>query len=527
MDPIPLSPPYLGVNQKVPIQALPSPYCENLLNFNSTLEGVTLRHGDSKTLKITDTIGNKDPIGIFAYGTSNLFMFVLNSVTSMIDVYDVETAAVVDSFASGGNFIINGYSLFFGGYFFFFADYVSSFSRAYSGAAWGAVGWTGASLNIHNGTVFKERAYLVQRNATYYWYTEIKAISGALNKVDLSTVISEFGYIAIITPIALADNVAVDNILAFVFFSGEILFYSGSYPNSSDWGLVGRAKIGSPLNYGSGIKYQGDYLVFHDGGVTSLRDLFLKGSEQAINLSVHANIASTWKSLIKEFRGSGGYGVNLAYIEAAYDNINGRIIITFPRYLDSTGTIQVGNFQFIFNTELTAWYFHQNFSVESLNVGFLIQNIAFYKGKTYLLSNAQAIDGTNDAFMILQKEGATGFADRNIADTADVGFDYEIKSAPVASNRAYVQKGCAIDFIMKSDLYSQTNFYFVRDLGVETTTAQKMGTVPSTLQKPMANIGIEGSYIQYKVSGTTVTAKTVGLQMNSSNFWIEPGETPR
>ena len=40
--------PYGGIDQKTPIAVLKSPYCEELLNFNTTQAGLELRNGDTK-----------------------------------------------------------------------------------------------------------------------------------------------------------------------------------------------------------------------------------------------------------------------------------------------------------------------------------------------------------------------------------------------------------------------------------------------------------------------------------------------
>jgi len=130
--------------------------------------------------------------------------------------------------------------------------------------------------------------------------------------------------------------------------------------------------------------------------------------------------------------------------------------------------------------------------------------------------------------MIYVKEGATGFMDRKSDDSGDVGYDYNITSAPLSNGRAYIQKVEGMDVILNSDLYAQTSYKLIKDLGVAETSSQILsGVNADSLQKPFVNLGIEGSYVQYKISGTTVTGKTTGLVLYGTNVWIEKGKSPR
>lgn len=519
MDPIPMPPPYGGINEQIPVIALESPQCENLLNFNVTQEGVTLRNGDSKYTLFTAANASVAEL-LTTYGNTKAFVQAYNSVTNKIDIYDVDAGTLSFSSAALGNSVF--YDSYFNNYLFFFEAGAHAPGYYYDGAAFGSIGYTGAGLAPAGGCSFKERHFIIQAGSSAYWYSDIEAITGALTKVDLASVISEKSNLAVITPITLADNIASTMILAFVFFSGEILFYAGSYPDASDWSIIGRARVGSIINYNNSIAYQGDSIILSDSGVFSLRDLFLKGSTSAASLILNTRIQDTWVNTIKGYRNSLGILTGpIAYVRGIWDSQNSRIIISIPGYLDSNGSFVLGSFFFVFNALEQAWYFHRSFGVTTPN--FIIDMVK-YKNKVLLLSNTSP---TNTKFMAYQKEGATGFTDRSSNDTSDVGMDYEIKSAPVSNGRAYVQRGEGLDVILKSDLYSETNYYLIRDFGVLTTSAQKVPDQGSGLQKPFVNVGIEGSYIQYKIAGTTVSGKTVGYQLYGVNFWVSLGNSPR
>lgn len=520
MDPIPLPAPYGGVNEQIPIIAVESPQCEELMNFNVTQEGVALRFGDSKYKSITAT----QPLRLFAYGDTKLFLLTVNAGTNKIDIYDVDAGTV--SFSSAA---ASGAALFYGTYFnkylFFFNPTSYNPGFYYDGAAFGNIGYTGAGLIASGGNTFKKRNYIIQAGEAAYWYSGIDAITGALTKVDLSSIVEQNCYLSAIASITISDNVASIIIQSFVFSNGEILFYSGSYPDASDWSLIGRGKLGQPLSFNSVIKYQSDSLLLCDTGVISLKDLFLKGSEAAASLTINTRIQKTWTALVQAIRTSlsipvgpiNAAGALGGVINGVFDPKTNRIIVSFPYYLDANNAVQTGSFYFVFDTLLQSWFFQRSFGCGSNS----IFDIVTYKNKVITVSVGSS------KIMVYEKEGSTGFTDRGAQDSSDVGYDYEIKSGAVKNGRAYVQKGEGLDVIIKSDLYSETNYYMIKDFGVLTTSAQKIPDQGSSLQKPFVNVGIEGSYIQYKISGTTSSGKTVGYQLYGVNFWIEQGDMPR
>lgn len=532
MFPTPLPAPFGGMDIDTPVIALRSPYCENLYNFNVVQEGVALRNGDSKYSTITQPAGGSKPKILRTYGQGTRGLVVTHDVTAGNDnIYDIDTGANVATIVAGNDFY---YTVYFKEYLYFLSSGPTGYY--YDGSAFGAMPLTynGTALYGKGGNVYKERAYYIQGDGTLagYLYTNIGQVTGAIplgNRVDLGSILQQKAELTIIASFTLSDQVTSVLVQAFIFSNGEVLFYTGSYPNSADWTLAGRAKIGQPFFYNNAVSYQGDSLIICDNGVVSLRDLFLKGSEEAANLTVNTNIQRLWRDIIVAARTAYSWADGpltpniiltneLGGINGVWDSQNTRLIFKFPFYLDSNGALQKSGFFFIFDTELKAWSTHRSFGV----TGSMI-DMAIYKNKVLMLANGSASLRT----MIYQKEGSTAFTDRAATDAADTAYDYEIKSAPFSTDRAYVQLFKGMDVIVNSDLHGQTNYQFIRDFGVQTTTAQKVNAVSGSLQKPFVNAGIEGSYIQYKISGTTTTGKTVGYQLYGTNMWSEQGASPR
>lgn len=517
MKPVPQPAPFGGVNEQLPIVALQAPYCENLLNFNITQEGVTLRNGDSKYALLGDATAYIQQL-LVPYGNTNLFEIGHNTGAATLDAWDADTGLI--SFSLVGAVSTNGIQpLFFNNYLFIFTSIAAFIGERWDGSIWAGIGYTGTgTFRPFGGNVYKNRAYLIQFGEAVYWYTEILAVTGATIKVDLNSIISQKSNIAIIARVTLSDVTNAVDLQVFVMFSGEVLYYSGNYPNSADWELVGRAQIDLPLDYGSGVQYKGDFIAFCESGPVSLRDIFLKGQDEGAAHIQNENVRKTWKALVAGYRTlvslpSGA----LRGVRGVYDSINKRVIISFPVSIDSAGTVAYGNYFFIFYTVTDSWYFHRSFGTSAYSV----YDLALYRNKVVFA----ACGATK--MTVYTKEGGTNFQDRSVADNGYVNYDYEIKSAPIAEGRAYVQRATGMDVIVNTDLYAETSYYFIKDFGVTTTTAQKIPTQPVGLQKPMVNMGIEGSYIQYKISGTTAADKTVGYQLYGTNVWIEEGQSPR
>lgn len=524
MDPFPMPAPYGGVDQKTPVIALQSPYCQNLLNFNVNQSGITLRNGDSTYIEIDSLITGTTIFKLVPYGSSKLFLTAKDGSTGKFTILDVDADTIVyTSVASVTTNVVQ--TLYFNKYLFFFANGSGAPGYSFDGSTtYTTIGYTGSgSFNPLGGDVFNARGYLIQEGEAAYWYTAPQAISGACTKVSLEYQVSEKCTMAISTSFTLADTVQSIRIKTFIFDNGEIIFYSGSYPDSADWTEVGRAKIGPPLNYQSFIIYQGDSLILCDSGVVSLRDLFLKGSDDAINLNVNSRINPKWDELVQAIRASdNAYTGLLSRIRGVWDSKTDRIIVSFGNYIDANGTLQHGSFYFVFFTQLTSWFYQRSFGVSG---GAYIKDITRYKNKNIIIPN---ISGTSKTFALV-KEGSTGFMDQAYdGNGPTIGYDYAMISAPISNGRAYVQKIEGLDVILNTDLHAQTSYTLIKDLGVQTTTPQVLtGGVSGSLQKPLVDIGIEGSYVQLQITGTTTSGKTVGYQLYGMNIGTSIGQSPR
>ena len=519
--------PYTGVNQTTPLAALQFPFCENLFNFNTTSAGIELRNGDASFANLS--ISNLSAtIGLGKYGDTYLLAWAYDTATTEMKFYNVETGVLLYTSAAAG--FGQFYPQYFNGYLFCFsptAAYNPGVKFNVTGVQ-SAIGYTGTGLSlVGGGCVYKNRQYIVQTSEAAYWYSGIDAIAGALTKIDLSGQLRNYSTLGNIATLTLSDSEESEEIMAFCFNNGEILFYRGSYPDSADWRIAGKAKIGQLASIGnSAFPYQGDTIVLCDSGIVSLRELFLRGAQQALNLSINSRVQTTWTYLIKTWRTTSGvYNTGLSTaVSGIWDEINSRLYILLPisfTPFNAATFNATGNFLFVFDAIRESWSFHS--SGTSAGSGNLPNFAAmrYYKTKKVVLLR----QGTATGIKMIEKEGSSGFMDRNLNNSADLAFDYKYVSSPIPFPKTEVYETTQIEPIIESDLYAQTNWYLIADFGRQTTNAQTTDASTTAPAKPAVNVGLQNiTFVQVQMSGTTVTGKTVGLTLYSFNVWYNRGE---
>ena len=522
-QPIPLPAPYAGVDQFSPFFELAQPNCEMAFNWNVSQVGTELRKGDD-VLVYHSSLTNEKIQMLFSTsvsGTEELFMLTVDLAGTENFIRNAITGALVYSPGPGLWDQSGAVNTFNGVTYIYTADSSGGGIRpsiAYNGTTW-AVGAYGGPLLPYCGTTYKNRHYIGEGSS--YYYSPLFAITGPMNSVSLAGLTAEKTNLSIIAPFTLADNVGSKSLLAFIMENGEVLFFSGAYPDSPDWQLEGTGRIGNPLNNEAKISYQGDILVLCETGIISLRNLFLKGEEEANVFSLDQRVEKAWRTQIENFSSSLD---DDQYVRGAWDRLRNKIFIMFQvNHIDSDYGTYNGLF-FVYDTLLKSWTFHNNSALAG-DVDALLVGLTTFEGK--VVYGAQVDSANGSKVTIYQKETNTDFADRNLVDNANVGYTFDLISAPVANGRAYVQRCAGMDFILSSDMYDRAEFSLISDFGRRVTAGQKVNVVGTGVEKPFVNMGIEGNFIQYRISGSTITGKTVGLKFYAANFWQENGARPR
>lgn len=148
--------------------------------------------------------------------------------------------------------------------------------RTYNGTAIASPTFTGVTLTtLEHVSVYKSRAYFVERNSQRMWYGGVAAIAGALTAFDFSTVASIEGNLVFTASLKGDGGTGgQDDVFVAVFEGGDALAYVGSNPGDpTDWALIGHYKIGRPLGRLAYTAADDDIYVVTDRGYERLSEV--------------------------------------------------------------------------------------------------------------------------------------------------------------------------------------------------------------------------------------------------------------
>lgn len=515
-----LPPPFKGQNDQYPIIAISSPYCERMENFNNLDGSLKIRQGND--LFASTTVANYYGRGLHVWDatTAELYATTTDFGTNF-RIYDITTGSFVldDTSAAGaGNDVVS----FFYNNLLIFCD--SANNTTYNGSAFvdGAFTYSG-SFFPYGGTEYKTRAYILSLNTTVFGYSGIDVTSGALTEVDLADQISYKAYISMIRPISMTQNLTAESVLSFIFSSGEILVYQGSFPNAPNWGRISRFKISKPIWLNAFVEAKGDSILLTESEILSLRNLFVSGYDKEKDEGIGSAISKRWRQCMQAYLNSGSLittGVLYRYVKGVYDEKNDRIVISLPKYVDPDTGLLVENtlFQLIYDFNLGAWY--EYVQRDSSVTSPIVTSAAYYNDFVYIMVVS---DSSQSSMQIMKLDSLATFLDDQLDGTGTVAIDYRLKTAPLPISKFGANAISGVEVICKSDLYPQTNYKFIADLGRQESGSQTIPAQGTSVAKPMMNVGIQGAITaQLQISGSSVSS-TVGLELYGFNVWYEGG----
>lgn len=504
-----LPPPFRGFRDDVPVAVLESPFAEQIQNYNVDSGRLVARHGDD--LWATDatfpTAGNSGTFHLTTYGSGTsqqLFEVAFNDNTNEIKFYDASAAGAptsVHTLAAGATPSIVS-SLFFNNYLFFFGlGSLFGVPQYYNGSAWGAAGYTYPSgfVGPFGGNTYKNRAYIICSGTPMYVYSGIDAISGATKGVNLSTVITAYCPLYAIASVATSEGINQQILQCFILASGEVLAYTGSYPDSADWQIVGRFMIPRPVFYHSIIEVNGDVLVITIGGLVSLRAV-LAGAKSGQSVSALSDqIDTRWKELVNLQTGSNVYGV-----AGIYDQLADRLVIQFPFAASGISSRLV----YYFKTQ--AWVEHL---IES-DVNCLPVSLTYFKDRGYYLSSR--------FLTVMNIEGKSDYRDDDPDGSGDYAVTTSLITAPIPTEKYGIVRVTGVEAIQKMGTEWEATYKLIGNFGQNDSATQALPPVPNTnIQKSFINVGTEANYVQLQISGAGATS--TGHELYGLNFWTEPG----
>ena len=339
-----LSAPLGGWNARDAWADMPNSDAVSMINWFPGTTDLMLRKGYSQWS--TGYGAQVESLLIYSGGAS-MQMF---GVTSTGSIYDASAggavgAAVVSGLSngrlehvnvatSGGNFMlsVNGQNKLIG----------------YNGTTWWADGDGTHDITVldtstvNNITVFKNRVWMIQANTLNAWYLPTSSIAGAAVQFPLQSVAHDGGYLVGVGAWTIDGGYGLDDQLAFITNTGEVIVYKGTDPSSiTTWSLIGVWSLGSPVGRRCMMKYGGDLLIITQDGIVPMAS-----SLQSSRLDPRVSITNKIQWAVSQAIST--YGSNFGW-QMCYFPKENQLYLNVPI---NTGS---GQEQYVMNTITQSW----------------------------------------------------------------------------------------------------------------------------------------------------------------------------
>lgn len=421
--------PYTGWNTRDALTAMPPTDAILLDNYFPDSGAVRVRKGSAGYATGLGA-GNVETLAQYYSGATRKFIAACSGA-----VFDI-TGGGSSPTSLGSGFSLNRWQTFMaGGRLFLFNG--TDAPQDYNGTALAPTLWSGSGLtitNLINGTSFKNRIFLVEKNSARFWYATSGTITGALSSFDLSLVGTFGGSLSSIVPISYdgGSGSSPSALLAFIMTSGETFVYDGTDPGDADhWSLVGQYKMGAPVSTRAVVQFGGDVYVTTEDDHLSINS-WMAALRQGIT-PPRSKIAPT-----------------VAAIVATNMGLFGWEICFYPRgkYIFCNVPNSDGSFvQHIFNTTNQAWSRFKNLNASTWCV---FDGDLFFGTSTGRV--IQADTGQDDSGTAIQADAQQAWnnlgspyrkrvtsvrpiiqSTGGVAYSLGIGFDYQDAVAPVAA----------------------------------------------------------------------------------------------
>lgn len=152
--------------------------------------------------------------------------------------------------------------------------------RYYNGTAWSVPTMGGGAgqvsgvdpANLGFVTLWKSRAWFIEKGTTKAWYAAPNAVTGAFAMFDFGPLLKKGGVLSFIASWTLDAGTGVDDYLVVGGENGDILIYKGTDPSSiATFAMVGNWYVGRlPVGQRCFAQYGGDLLILSAAGIQPL-----------------------------------------------------------------------------------------------------------------------------------------------------------------------------------------------------------------------------------------------------------------
>lgn len=229
---------------------------------------------------------------------------------------------------------------------------------------------------------YKNRSYFWADGSPDFWYSQTNALGGTLTKFPLGRVHGSGGNIVKMVTWTVDGGQGIDDLAVFIMSTGDILIYAGDDPGTN-WSIIGRYKIGTPLDKRAIIELSGDVSLATKDGYLNL---------SANLLTARQNVKSLADKIGPEVvRVAQLYGANVGWEMVHYPR-GQKLIVNVP-----VSDTEV--YQHVMNTRTRAW---------CRFVGITAKTWGVYADKLYFAGADSAI-----------YEADTGGSDNGVTITAE------------------------------------------------------------------------------------------------------------
>lgn len=346
----------------------------------------------------------------------------------------------------------------------------------YDGSAWHVDGdgapylITGVdTATCSNINLFKNRVWLIENNTLKAWYLPINSIGGAATSLDMSSLVQEGGYLMAGMTWTLDAGYGLDDYLAFITSSGEVVVWRLTDPSTpAGISIIGVYSLGAPIGRRCWTKFGGDLLIITQDGVVPM-----SGSLQSSRLDPRVSITNKIQYAMSS--AISAYGANFGWCLLYYPKEN-QLILNVPY---DEGEQQ----QYVMNNITKSWC---NFTGWYANCWELHLDDPYFGGNGYvgLAWNGTTDDNSNIDGFSLQSFQSYGTALQKQCKM--IRYHLQTNGTPSVFGNVNVDYNLA-------DESAQLNFsgisYGLWDSGLWDTAIWGAGLVPSADWQGATNIG--------------------------------------
>lgn len=251
--------------------------------------------------------------------------------------------------------------------------------------------------NITGWKKHQNRMYAWDRNYPNFFYGGVNAVSGAFTEFNLENVSNTSGNIVEIKTITRDAGDGMDDEIAFILDTGEIVIYRGSNPaDASAWALRGRFYAPPIIAQGCAIEWAGDILILTQADLVKVSDVINYGSELG-GLNIRPSKLSG--DITNDYN---AYGSNFGWSLKIYPR-EGWIIINVP---ETTNSVY---HQYVISTVTGSYTEFQGWDAQTFNI--LDGNLYFHSGTALYQGDV----GLNDSGAGIFLKGGQAFSNLGTA----------------------------------------------------------------------------------------------------------------